>query len=1166
MSFFLSKLIGNTATASSPSNASSSSAAPARTPILSPTSAVPRSKYHMRVLLRGDKECGKSALLKRLQGGGFIEQHVVTQQTAASHIQWSYKTSEESVSVEVWDVVDTAPPRSSKASTAATPASSPAITPIATTTSNSATAKQNSLAQSTSSTAASSTTVPSSSSSSAVPLDASSAADLYHNVHAVLFLIDPSREWTFSYVKSQLPSVPSHIDVLLLLNFRDLPDSERGAVTCTTVEQYMRGVGDRVRYVECSMRNGYGLKHIHAFLNIPFLHLKRDKLRQEIKELERETDGAAAELELMSEMDYASYNKWLGTQVAEREKDMTEEERKIELEKRIQQERLMLLLADERKKDEDKKATLIKQEKEKQQKEQERLQAEERKRLEKEAKKKKASGPSSAFTPTAATLAAAVQPSLVIDKARERLELDKDSLDDFAVDDNNDDFFGESTTNLAVHNELQARQDRTRPAERGEEDMEDGLADEDELDVQGGRAANGLSEQKERDDEDGVEDDDVLEEPAWELDEPVATYASPFGIGGYGGSAATKAAEEREREKREAREKEKETERERDREKERERERRAAEKRHKEAQRERELEERITKEKEEDAQRSAQALPSDAPRNDVQDAFADEEELNDDANTFRRPTKQYSFDDEDNAAAGPVFDDEEDGTSVAVDGKREQSSEASKQTFVLEEAEELDMDFSSLHRREEDSRREAEAVERRKRDERRQAQTSVLINPDAAHIELPRLDLTDEEEARSKAEKEDRQKRAEEKNSLIFVPTATAPAVPDADLDIFGAAGREDTPRKEKQRVQEKGKERERGRDKAEKRSGANDESANEQVALTSFYGGLVPSAASTNASSAASSTASSPRTKDSGKNSKHNRVKVSDSDRSNDDSDTLDQHDAPALPHSRHTGAKKDDRSRGKDKEQEKGSKRRTVVKKDQGLEADLELDQPLDIAAEIESAKKERDRKEKEAREQQRRRKKDSRAKDKDRDKDRDGKSRRAADSEEVSDDDEEERRKRKKDKRDRMDKEKGRGKRSEESDRRKKRDDDSEEQRSDDEDSRKQKAKKEKERLREKDRERDREDERRKKKKKDKHSKQSDSDELDSSAAEEDRSSKPRKGKKKNAVDAFYDDDEAYAGKRVAASSPPPVVVSGMGSQPAAGQGKSSGFFSNLLRSNK
>ena len=1172
MSFFLSKLIGNTATTPSSTTApSTSSAVPAKPPVLSPTSAPARSKHHLRVLLRGDKETGKSALLKRLQGGGFIEQHVVTPQITASNIQWSYKTSEESVSVEVWDVVDSAPIKSaSKTSTATTPASSTLPTPSAATANTSNAAKSNNAII-----AASTSTAASSFSFSSLPPDAASASDLYNNVHAVLFLIDPSRDWTFSYVKSQLPAIPAHIDVLLLLNFRDLPDSERGAVTCTTVEQYMRGVGDRVRYVECSMRNGYGLKHIHSFLNIPFLHLKREKLRQEIRELEREVEGAAAELELMSEMDYQSYCKWLSTQVVEQEKHMSEEERKINLEKRIQQERLMLLLADERKKDEERKATLIRHEKEKQQKEQERLQAEERKRLEKESKKKKPTSSS----PSVSTAGPSV-PSLVIDKAKERMELEKENLDDFQVEDNNDDFFGEPTTNPTVHSELQARQERTRPTEMDEK--EDGIGEDDELDVRGA-VANGLNEQKEREEE-AVEDDDVLEEPAWELDEPVATYSSPFGVGGYGGgSVAAKSAEDREREKKEAREREREAEKERQREKEKERQRRTAEKRQKEEQREREMEERIKKEREEEAAQRAQQPSSTSQPEAEQDAFADENELVDDANTFRRPAKQYSFDDEDDVAAGPVFDeaDEEDGKAdtagtkrpvVVLDDTAETSSEANKQTEVAVDEDELDMDFSSIHLREqEDKKREDEAIERRKRDERRQAQTSVLINPDAANIALPRLDLTYEDEVRMKQEEEEKQRREEEKHSLIFVPTATTPTVPDADLDIFGVAGGGETPRKEKSRGREKEKESRKGREEDGKRKGSHGESTNGKVALESFYGGLVPPAAS-NASSTASSKSNSPRPYDSKRDKKHSRVKHSDSERSND-SDTLDLPDTATPPHSKASDAKRESRGREKESEAEKGGKKRTVKK--EGLEADLELDQPLDVAAEIEKAKKERDRKEREVREQERRKEKEKdRPKDTERERDGKKKSRRTAGSDSEEEEDEEERRRKKKQKerkkdrgdKDRTDRERGREKKRDESDRRTKRDEHSEEERSEDED-RKKKKPKERERDRGREREREKEDDKKKKRKKDKRGKHSDSDDS-ASSAEEERSSKPRKGRKKDAMDAFYDDDEAFASKRATAGAPAPVVVSSMGSHPAAGHGKSGsssgGFFSNLLRS--
>ena len=710
------------------------------------------------------------------------------------------------------------------------------------------------------------------------------------------------------------------------------------------------------------------------------------------------------------------------------------------------------------------------------------------------------------------------------------------------MEDSSDDFFGEPSTSAAVHSELQARQDRTRPSEEQAEDEQDAFAEEDELDV-GGRAANGLGELKERDEE-ALDDDDVLDEPAWELDEPVAAYSSPFGVGGYGGG---KTAEDKERERREVKEREREAEKYGERAKQVEREARA-ERKQKELQREREVEDRVRRERREVAEPIApQPLPE-APQAVEQADFAEEDEPAEDVDTFKRPAKQYSFDDDDDndsAAAGPVFDDDDNGDEskvgmatsrpVVLHELRGTSGETSRPGEEAED--ELDMDFSSLHMRPE-----------------RDAHASTLLEQGPANSALPAHNGPNEDGARVRREEQEERVRREEeqKSSLIFVPTASAPAVPDADLDIFGAAGGAETPRKEK----------ERSRHKADARKGSAPDSANGGVAFDSFYGGQPPVAASTTSSSASSAPASL-RARDGRRDKKSSRARRSDSERSAE-SDSLEHDDVSATPRGKARDGKRDSKHAGK--EADKGDKRRTV-KADEGLEDDLELDQPVDAAAEIEQAKKERARKEKEAREKDRRKEKEKSkpTREADREKER-RKSRRTATSEEESEDEEEEEsRRRRKDKERKSDgKERSRDKKTDGSERRKKRgenSEDSESEQSEEEDKKRRKARKEKER----------EEERRKARKQDKQkerrNKHSDSDELSSA---EGRSSKPRKGAKKNSVDAFYDDD-AYSSKR-ATSGAAPVVVSrivstatAMGSHPSAAQGKS-GFFSNLLRSSK
>jgi hypothetical protein len=59
-----------------------------------------------------------------------------------------------------------------------------------------------------------------------VPLDATTV-DVYRGADAVIFMIDPSKPWTFDYVKRHMPHVPARMPVAIVCNFRDMPASLR---------------------------------------------------------------------------------------------------------------------------------------------------------------------------------------------------------------------------------------------------------------------------------------------------------------------------------------------------------------------------------------------------------------------------------------------------------------------------------------------------------------------------------------------------------------------------------------------------------------------------------------------------------------------------------------------------------------------------------------------------------------------------------------------------------------------------------------------------------------------------------------------------------------------------------------------------------------------------
>lgn len=66
------------------------------------------------------------------------------------------------------------------------------------------------------------------------------------------------------------------------------------------------------------MRNGFGLKLLHKFFNLPFLQLQRETLLKQLHTNEEETHLTIQELDLFQDSDDADYNKFLDNLVNRR--------------------------------------------------------------------------------------------------------------------------------------------------------------------------------------------------------------------------------------------------------------------------------------------------------------------------------------------------------------------------------------------------------------------------------------------------------------------------------------------------------------------------------------------------------------------------------------------------------------------------------------------------------------------------------------------------------------------------------------------------------------------------------------------------------------------------------------------------------------------------------
>ncbi|KAI5632547.1 rab-like protein 6 [Phthorimaea operculella] len=233
--------------------------------------------FNMKILIKGDRNVGKSCLLQRLQGGPFIEEYAPTDQIQVAPIHWTYKNTDFIVKVEVWEVVDKGrtkkkPPLGLKLENQATAASTDEgyETPV---------------------------------------LDAT-FLDVYKNATGVILMLDITKPWTFEYVVKELSRVPADLPVVVLGNHCDMQHHRQ--VHAHHIESALNHAKMTrtapIRYAESSMRNGFGLRLLHKFFSVPFLRLQRTSLLEQLQRNQKDMEEIEKELDDFQNSEESHYN------------------------------------------------------------------------------------------------------------------------------------------------------------------------------------------------------------------------------------------------------------------------------------------------------------------------------------------------------------------------------------------------------------------------------------------------------------------------------------------------------------------------------------------------------------------------------------------------------------------------------------------------------------------------------------------------------------------------------------------------------------------------------------------------------------------------------------------------------------------------------------------
>ncbi|CAH4014938.1 unnamed protein product [Pieris brassicae] len=252
--------------------------------------------YNMKILIKGDRNVGKSCLLQRLQGGSFKEEYTPTDQIQVAPIHWTYKNTDFIVKVEVWEVVDKG--RTKKKA------------PLGLKLENQ--------------------TVPIPDEGFETPVLDATFLDVYKNSTGVILMLDITKPWTFDYVVKELSRIPADLPIMLLGNHCDMQHHRQ--VHSHHIEQALHNAKMTrtapIRYAESSMRNGFGLRFLHKFLSVPFLRLQKTSLLEQLQRNQKDIEEMEQELDEFQKSDECHYNTFV-ERLANKRRQSTETEPRI---------------------------------------------------------------------------------------------------------------------------------------------------------------------------------------------------------------------------------------------------------------------------------------------------------------------------------------------------------------------------------------------------------------------------------------------------------------------------------------------------------------------------------------------------------------------------------------------------------------------------------------------------------------------------------------------------------------------------------------------------------------------------------------------------------------------------------------------------------------------